>query len=490
MKKKILVYIPNGLNSPEFEILLSVAQKKIDNKENVIILICKGGKNFFCSKNIYSIKYICNSCNQKKNLGLSKLKGNFKLSYLPDIKNIKFKSSLNFNKVFNYKYKNLDNGISAYSSYVDLTRDRDLDGFIMNYSLTGLINTSNFLTDYFRKYLKNNNIKEVICFNGRNNNYRPLIRVAKSFNIKIHNLEFNGDRNQIFDFEDNMPFDQKYIAEKINNFWKKTKYKKISLVEKFCKKWSTQKLKHRDVFKVSQDPNLLPKKWDPKKKNLVFFCNSEDESLTGGRDYFFQVFKNQVEAIKFLYKLSKNKKKKFDLWIRMHPRMVGLKWPFLSNLLDLKKSYPDLNLILPRSKISSYKMIHNADIILTPISTLSVESVYYKKPVINFQKNPFTILNGAYIPNSQHQLKNLIFKNSLSPKSILASKKFLLFYLDGGVSSQNVKGNLNHGFTFKGLKINFNFYGKINYIIGKILEKFYSIFLNYYLFKIKSKFFK
>ena len=71
MKKKTLIYIPNGLNSPEFEILLSAAQKSIDNKDDVNVLICKGGKNFFCSKNIYSIKYLCNSCNQKKLIGLN-----------------------------------------------------------------------------------------------------------------------------------------------------------------------------------------------------------------------------------------------------------------------------------------------------------------------------------------------------------------------------------------------------------------------------------
>lgn len=490
MRKKTLIYIPNGLNSPEFEILLSATQKSIDNKDDVNVLICKGGKNYFCSKNIYSIKYLCNSCNQKKLIGLNKLKGKFKLSYLPDIKKIEKKLKLNFTKTFNYKYKNVDNGLSAYSSYVDLTRDRDLDGFIMNYSMNGLINTSNLLTDFFKKYLKKNYIQEVVCFNGRNNNYRPLIRVAKSFGIKVHNLEFNGDRNQTFDFEDNMPFDQKYIAKRINYFWKRKKNKKIYLIDKFCKKWSTQTLKHKDVFKVNQDPNLLPRKWDSRKKNIVFFCNSEDESLTGGKDYFFQVFKNQTEAIEYLYKLTKKDYKKLALWIRMHPRMTGLEWPFLKNLLALKNKYQDLNLILPRSRISSYKMIHNADVILTPISTLSVESVYYKKPVINFQKNPFTILNGAYIPKTRQQLRNLIFKKKLSPKSILASKKFLLFYLDGGSLSKDLNGNINTGFFYKGFKIKFNLYGKFNYFIGKILEKFYTNFVNYYLYKLKSKFFR
>jgi hypothetical protein len=66
-KKKILIYIPTGLNTPELEILLSKAQNLIDIKNNVTIVTCSGGKNYYCSKNIYSIKSICHSCKILRN---------------------------------------------------------------------------------------------------------------------------------------------------------------------------------------------------------------------------------------------------------------------------------------------------------------------------------------------------------------------------------------------------------------------------------------
>ena len=65
-------------------------------------------------------------------------------------------------------------------------------------------------------------------FNGRNNNYRPLLRIANILKIKIHVLEFNGDRNQVFDFENQLPFEIKYIAKRILNFWNTTKTKNLS----------------------------------------------------------------------------------------------------------------------------------------------------------------------------------------------------------------------------------------------------------------------
>jgi hypothetical protein len=50
----VLIYIPTGLNTPEFEILLSKTQQEIDSGNKVTILLCKGGKNYSCSKKFNS----------------------------------------------------------------------------------------------------------------------------------------------------------------------------------------------------------------------------------------------------------------------------------------------------------------------------------------------------------------------------------------------------------------------------------------------------
>ena len=81
--KNILVYLPTGLNYPEVEILLSKTQIELDKKNKVFIVLCKGGKNYACSKNIYSSNFICATCNFKKERYLQKLKGNYKIILLP-----------------------------------------------------------------------------------------------------------------------------------------------------------------------------------------------------------------------------------------------------------------------------------------------------------------------------------------------------------------------------------------------------------------------
>ena len=84
MKK--LVYIPSGLPTPEFEILLSKCQEILDSHDNkLIILIYSKDVSAPCPFNLYSLKSIYNASQSKLNKGLKKLKGNFKLISVLDV---------------------------------------------------------------------------------------------------------------------------------------------------------------------------------------------------------------------------------------------------------------------------------------------------------------------------------------------------------------------------------------------------------------------
>ena len=47
---KTLFYLPTGLATPELEVMLSIIQKKLDEKKKVTILTCSGGKFYHCNK--------------------------------------------------------------------------------------------------------------------------------------------------------------------------------------------------------------------------------------------------------------------------------------------------------------------------------------------------------------------------------------------------------------------------------------------------------
>ena len=128
--KKYIIYIPTGLNTPEFEIMLSKAQLLIDEKKDVEIITCGGGngkKIYATSKNIFSLKSIDDVCKFQRLRGFSMLKGDFKLTYTPplvDYRSIynkyKFQDRRKINNIF---VDGIDLGSSALSSYMNQTRD-------------------------------------------------------------------------------------------------------------------------------------------------------------------------------------------------------------------------------------------------------------------------------------------------------------------------------------------------------------------------------
>ena len=172
----------------------------------------------------------------------------------------------------------------------------------------------------------------------------------------------------------------------------------------------------------------------------------------------------------------------------MHPRMNGLKWPHLSSILSLVGKYKDLNIILPNSNISSYAMLKKSDLIISPTSTLAIEGVYYSKPVICIQHQPFTELNGGYLPLSISEFKKLLFKKKLKPKSKIAQMIYHYFELDGGFKYKLLKGDFyRNPYRFKNKIVEFNVFEKFIYFLGKGIEKYvYTNILNYLPFKFKE----
>ena len=74
-----LVFIPNGLNTPEFEFLLSKSQELLNKNKKITILTCAGNTGYACSLNVYGMKSICIACKKRRNKGIAMLKGKFRL---------------------------------------------------------------------------------------------------------------------------------------------------------------------------------------------------------------------------------------------------------------------------------------------------------------------------------------------------------------------------------------------------------------------------
>ena len=86
-----------------------------------------------------------------------KIVGNFQIVETPIYKSSKInKNLLNNKSLKNYIYKTYDNGLATLSSYLALTRDLFLEGFFSKKIVLQNLTLTNFLTDFYYKFVNEN----------------------------------------------------------------------------------------------------------------------------------------------------------------------------------------------------------------------------------------------------------------------------------------------------------------------------------------------
>ena len=487
---KTLVYIPVGLNSPELEILLSKCQKILDNKKKLTIIRCSGGKGYACSKNIFSQKNICSICKNLTDKGIARLIGKFEILYTPDILQNKIFKKKNFSKdnIKKIKYKKFDIGNSVYSSYIGLSRDHELDGFLSQGSLTNLLKTSTVLYEFFENYLSNNKISKIILYNGRHNEYRPLLRIGQQKKILTEVMEYSGfGRNEkgVRSFFNHLPTDINYNKKLIIKNWKNLK-KKNNYNFFFKYKLQGKVVHDRKSYIGKQNPSELPENWSQNDTNIVFFTSSQDEYAALGGEYDNTIYKDQTDALikisNFIKKIN-DINRKVVLWIKCHPNSEDIFWKYNKSINFLHNPKKNINVIQPNSSISSYMMMRKCEKVLTYNSLTGIEAVYWKKPSIVLGRRVYEKLDCVYIPKNHSHNKKLILSKNLKPKKITGALKFASFFVDGGYKISYLTGNLESGYKYKNLTIKKGFFKNFFYLFEKFKQYYvYNYLISYKLF--------
>lgn len=495
MKK--LVYIPSGLPTPELEILLSKCQEILDNHKNkLVILIYSIDARAPCPFNLYSLKSIYNASQSKLNQGLKKLKGNFKLISVPDINwrkihltDFEKKNITNKKKIKNLNFKKIDIGLSSWATYLDGTRDLNFDGFFSKNLMMKIFKSSKSLVNNFEKILKDQKINEIFIYNGRRHNTRPLLRLANQKKIKLQNLEhvtFLNNTKGVRHFKNHMPNDLIFLKKEIINHWKKNKGNDED-VKKYFLYRKNNLLKNNQASHVfNQSKTLLPENWNDKKINIVYFISSQDEYAANGGEWFNSVYKDQNHSLERITRdfLKNNKENKFHLWIRIHPYLKGVKWKFNTDIYKYSE-FKNIDVIKPESPISTYRLMEKCNKVLGYHSITTVEANFWRKPSMLLGRQYFESINCCHKPKNHHEVIDFIFSNKFKLKPKQNSLKIASFWIHGGVNQKYFSGNMLNGYKFNNTEIKLNFIYKIQFYIGKFLEKFFYNKINYYLRNIK-----
>lgn len=446
MRKK-LFFFNWALSEENLSILRNHLLHEINLNSQIIILQCKGYLKP-CFFNAESARANCWSCVFNSSSVIQEFKNQVSVVKLPDLKKSIINYEFNYSTVDDLKsivYKDVYVGYAALSNYATNTRNQSPDFSQEKFRIhfDNLLNASARFTDFLHDYLSKNNVDEIILFNGRTNDSRPLFDLALNKGIKLTVLEGNmvNARLRKNTFENCLPQNIQFVNGRILSTWENTNLpisKKIVLGEKFFHNRKNGVLAADvKVFVKDQILGQLPDNIH-EKKNIVIFNSSEDEFAAIGKDWDdLCLFSNQIEGIKFI---CENASSDYNIFLRIHPNLKGITYKHHTDLIYLKNEYSNLTIIPSESSISTYSLMDHADKVVVFGSTTGAEACYWGKPVILLGGCFYYYLNISFNPKTRDELSHLINENLLA-KDNLNAIKYGFYLLHPEFYTNPVDGN-------------------------------------------------
>lgn len=462
--KKILWLIDIPLNSYSFNLQKDLIKHQA-NSNLISILQCSHLMGT-CFVNPLSSKIICNFC--KNNIYQSLSHPN--ISFIDSERLSLDKQAITLD----------DLKWGARSTFMTIFKFdlKEINSKKQNKVFENLIDSSKNLYSFLENNIDIKNYDEFWTFNGRINLSQTFITFAKNKNVEFNIVEIMGRDNNVRITKNSSNFDPLYRFNAFKSFILSSKKKLIwhgrqffidKLEGKFTNDISyNNKTNHHEILNLS-------------KPNILFLLSSEDETIALGKDWK-NFYKNQEDLIVKV----KNRFPEKNIYVRFHPSQNNLRSDILNEKMKFLKN-ENIQIFHPNSKITSYQLILSSDIVLTFGSTISIESVYFKKKTICIGKSLYQYMNIFHSCFSYEELYSLI----KDPKKIKNKfyRSIMFGYFTYNYSSIKFKSSYVSQYL-KGeniLKKNFLIY---NYsrLLNLRLEYIRGTFLKYVLKKLKAIF--
>lgn len=420
--KKVLIYATGRQGAQEsLQLDESIEQYKQGNK--VLFLHCDesmGGCNenpLFDKKKCQLCKYLQAKLRKKylpQNIEIHSVSEYVTSSMLKEsIKSFSFTTS---EELKNLVYHGVEIGMGALSTYISLTRNMSplIDKNSRPY-FDKLLAQQVLLTLVIDKLQSKYKFNKFIFHNGRFAQYKPLLNIAQRDNIDFLCTESQKDawghikKNY---FLNDIPHSITTNTKRYEETWEKANgIERHSLGHEFFLRKKNAQSTGDKVYTIAQQKGLLVNSWDSSKDNIVIFNSSEDEFCAISKNYDKdKFFSTQLEGIKIILTHYKNDETK-QFYLRIHPNLAGIPYKYHTDLLKL--NFPNLKVIPSKSPVSTYTLIDNADKIIVFGSTVGIEAVYWKKPVICLGPAFYNEMGIVYIPKNEFSLWKLLDTHNL-----------------------------------------------------------------------------
>lgn len=129
-------------------------------------------------------------------------------------------------------------------------------------------------------------------------------------------------------------------------------------------------------------------------KTLSIFTSSQDEFWALGKLWPKPLWNDQFEAFQWIIRQTLSLTPKLNrIILRMHPNTLNKSPGYILrealNVKSIRKSFPNIQVVWPQSKINSYSIVKSSDLVCVWDSTIGVEAMFLGKPTLYLAKSLF-----------------------------------------------------------------------------------------------------
>ena len=332
------------------------------------------------------------------------------------------------------KYHGVEVGSSVLSMYYDISRDLDManwEGFL-KWALPLMENLCDFV-DYVSQLMDDLKPDQVLIYNGRLFENRLFYDIARNKGIDFVSLEGVGGHVEPYKkirFHGELPLSIELYGSMVEKLWNTSP---LTLEEKTAQASSFYEKRRNGilvgdtkVYTAMQQDGLLPEGFDPQKENIAIFNSSQDEIAALGDEWQDDnLFVSQYEATEYMLLHAEPQ---LHFYLRIHPNLKGITHQGHMELYGLRE-YPNITVIPPESKVSSYALMDACDKVVTFGSTSGVEACFWGKPSILIGRSYYEMTDACYHIKSREDLVSAI-NNELPAKDRLGALKYAYFLVD------------------------------------------------------------
>jgi len=310
-----------------------------------------------------------------------------------------------------YRYKKYNAGLSALSSLISHTR-HSKPCLKKHHKLLKKIILSGISTyEYCLKVIHREKPDLVYLFNGRFANNRAILDAAIELNVDFRIHERGADKTR-YTANTFMPHNFEKVKELIANTWVRRSENGFDVAEEFFthrragieQGWTSYvQYQQRDYINIE----------NPASKRLIAYFSSSDEEYAAVGDMVkWDRWQDQLSAVRSLIDIV-HRQPALELVIRIHPHLAKKHPDDLKDWLDLDLPQ-NAKLLLPSDSTDSYKLINEADVVVTSGSTVGIEAVFWGTPSICLGPSLYSHLNAVHLPQDDGELADMLLRQDLT----------------------------------------------------------------------------